>query len=144
MRFTLATVLIATCATLVKADFQFDLYSDAGCGGNLIATFTGVGDRPDSGSSYEWTGHLGSVRAVKLDTWTTQFNTNNDCVATSITCCQYAPDCTQGITLGEGECLEVNEDITGVGSSFTVCDSACIDTGYKLKRASSKLMVEAM
>jgi hypothetical protein len=148
MRFTLATVLIAMSATLAKAEFQFDLYSDAGCGGNLIASFTGSADGPDdgpdSGSSYEYTGHLGSVKAVKLDQWTTQINTNNDCIATSLTCCQYAPTCTQGDNLVEGGCLDVNEDITGVGSSFTVCDSLCIDNGYKMKRASSVFMVRGM
>jgi hypothetical protein len=71
MRFTLATALIAMSATLAKAEFQFDLYSDVGCGGNLIASFTGFAngpdDGPDSGSSYEYTSHLGSVKAVKLD-----------------------------------------------------------------------------
>jgi hypothetical protein len=71
------------------------------------------------------------VRTVKLDQWTTQFNTNNDCIATSITCCQYAPVCTQGIELTEGGCSLVDEDITGVGATFTVCDSACSDTGYQ-------------
>ncbi|KAL1603812.1 hypothetical protein SLS60_005403 [Paraconiothyrium brasiliense] len=132
MRFTIATFLTLSLAPLTLADFNIDLYTSTDCTGDKIGTWTGPeGDGPDTSGSYEWTGHLGSVNINHLGQWNTQLNTNVHCLATSITCCQYAPDCRDGVNLPSSGCYKVDEDITGLGMTFTVCDSACIDTGYK-------------
>ena len=132
MRFTLPAILAALSAPLVLADFQIDLYTGTDCSTGMIGTWTGPeGDGPDTSGDYEWTGHLGSVNIIKLGQWNTQLATNNHCIATSVTCCEYAPDCRDGPNLPATGCVVIDEDITGLGMAFTVCDSACFDNVYK-------------
>ncbi|KAJ4345639.1 uncharacterized protein N0V89_011773 [Didymosphaeria variabile] len=127
MRFTIATFLTLSLGPLALADFNIDLYTSTDCTGDKIGTWTGPeGDGPDTSGDYEWTGHLGSVNINHLGQWNTQLNTNVHCLATSITCCQYAPDCRDGVNLPSSGCYKVDEDITGLGMTFTVCDTSTV------------------
>jgi hypothetical protein len=132
MHLTLVTALAILSATLARADFSIDLFTGTNCDGDKIGTWTGPeGDGPDTSSGYDWTGHLGSAYINKLGTWNTQLNTNVHCLATTIPCCEYAPDCRDGYTLPSQGCYKVDEDVTELGMTFTVCDELCIDNVYK-------------
>jgi hypothetical protein len=137
MRFTIATVVVPG-ATLAQA-FQWDLYSNNN-GQDFIASFSGEVTGPNGPTSYEHTGHLGSINFVSYDQYPSQLNMNNGCIGTTIPCCQYAPGCRDGAgTLTGSGCLTIDQDVTEIAAVSLVCDSLCIDNGYKKRRAARTL-----
>jgi hypothetical protein len=137
MRFTIATAAVLG-ATLAQA-FQWDLYSDNNCQ-DFIASFSGEVTGPNGPASYEYTDHLGSINFVSDNQYSSQLNTNNGCIETTIPCCQYAPDYRDGTgTLPGSGCLTIDQDITEIAAVSLVCNSLCIDNGFKRGRAARTL-----
>lgn len=128
MQSKIVAAAFALLTATSRATTTISFYESKDCTGNRIGQYSGDGSHPAKGFEFDVNHQVGSMHWDSRDTYSDQLN-GDTCIFTTITCCEYAPDCTKGVVSDAG-CVEIDSYIGHAGMSSTVCDSACFDTGY--------------
>ncbi|KAB5517409.1 hypothetical protein GE09DRAFT_1066533 [Coniochaeta sp. 2T2.1] len=125
-------LVAAACTLFLTASraTTVSFYSSTDCTGDRIGQYSGSGANPDDGFEFDVNADVGSMYWDQGEPYSQQLNADDGCIFTTVTCCQYAPDCKLGV-VNDADCVtDINAHIGHGGMSSIVCDSLCIDTGY--------------
>ena len=129
MQSKLVAAVFALLMTTSHATTTVSFYGSKDCTGNRIGQYSGVGDHPSKGFNFDINQYVGSMHWDSRDTYSNELQADEGCIFTTITCCQYKPQCKQDVVSNAG-CVPVDSYISRGGLWATICDSVCIDTGY--------------